>query len=87
MARTNVATVYKLRRQWKRDTDHRHIDVRVGEPEIKILKQLCEYDGIDETARAIGITRVTLMMVMVGWFDRCNSNTKQAVRAFFATTK
>jgi ABC-type taurine transport system ATPase subunit len=62
----------------------RPIEVVIGEREIRELKMLVEYDGLEATARAIGISSTTLLRVLAGMLPRCQAKVQRAVRAFFA---
>lgn len=56
----------------------------IGEREIRVLRILCEYDGVTETARAIGVDRVSLLFVMAGLGHRSRPSVLQRFRRFFA---
>ena len=62
----------------------KYLGTQVGEPEIKLLRDLVEYDGIANTARAVGISPPTLLAVMAGLIHHCRPSTQHIVRAFFA---
>lgn len=76
------AAVLRLRPQQNR----RHSEVKIGDAEIKTLKQLVEYEGLDEMARVIGVSSMVLLRVCAGWFDRCNIRTQKSIRAFFGAS-
>lgn len=76
------AAVLKLKLPPRRN--RRHAEVKIGDAEVKTLKSLVEYEGLDEMAKVVGVSNVTLLRVCAGWFDRCNIHTQQAIRAFFA---
>jgi hypothetical protein len=57
--------------------------VRIGDSEVKLLKDLVEYEGLAHMSREIGVSQVTLLRVCCGWFERCNIGSKQKIRGFF----
>lgn len=61
----------------------RGVGVRVGDAEIRVLHQLVEYDGLEETAKAMEISKQTLLMVMSGLLPRCTARVQRSVREFF----
>lgn len=62
----------------------RTVEVEIGEREIRELKMLVEYDGLNATARAIGISDTALLRVLAGMLPRSHARVQRAVRAFFA---
>lgn len=61
----------------------RSYETEIGERELRTLRMLAEHDGLEETARAIGVNVVTLLRVLAGFGDRCNYRSTQKVRLFF----
>lgn len=79
MAKT--ATVLQLNPKARKS---RVMEVKIGDAEIRMLKNLVEFEGLQEMSRVIGVSKLTLLRVCAGWFARCNAQTQQTIRAFFA---
>lgn len=80
MARS--AAVLKLEHEKRRRT-YRRTDL--SDQQIRIMKDLIEYEGLSFMAREIGVSEMSLLRVCCGWLDRCNTNVRQKVLAFFGT--
>lgn len=79
------ASVIKLNPPSRRSSNRRRdMEVKIGDAEVKVLKQLVEYEGLSHMAREIGVDPAVLLRVCAGWFDRCHVNSQQIIRAFFA---
>ena len=80
--RKTTATVTDIRSAKKSRTRTRTRG-HLNEEEIRILRQLIEFEGLEFMAKEIGVSAVTLLRVCAGWMDRCNARSKQTVLAFF----
>lgn len=80
MARTAAVLRFPANAQ----RNKRAMEVNIGDTEVRMLKQLVEYEGLKEMARILGISESAVLRVCSGWFNRCNTPTQQKVRAFFA---
>jgi hypothetical protein len=58
-------------------------EVDITESEVKLLRQLVDYEGLKEMERLIGVCDVTILRVCGGWFSRCRPEVKKQFRKFF----
>lgn len=61
--------------------------IRIGDAEIKQLRNLHSYLGSYELAKAIGIGPDALHRVMAGLIDSCKGPIRRAVAEFFAANR
>lgn len=62
----------------------RFLDTRIGDKELQMLCELIRYDGLQDIAKAIGISELTLLRVCSGFMERCKPKSQHAIRRFFA---
>jgi hypothetical protein len=62
----------------------RFMNTTIGDRELEMLCELIRYDGLQDIAKAIGISELTLLRVCSGFIERCRPKSQHAVRKFFA---
>jgi hypothetical protein len=77
-SKSNAANVIKFPEQRRR-----FLDVKIGETELRTLRQLAEYEGLRQIASDMDIGEMTLLRVCAGFSDRMHARTRQKVLAFF----
>lgn len=76
--------VEKLRIPVSVSKRERFMGTTIGDKELEMLCELIRYDGLQDIAKAIGISELTLLRVCSGFIDRCRPKSQHAVRKFFA---
>jgi len=62
----------------------RFMGTTIGDKEVEMLCQLISYDGLQDIAKAIGISELTLLRVCSGFIGNCRPKSQHAIRKFFA---
>jgi hypothetical protein len=62
----------------------RFMGTTIGDKELEMLCELIRYDGLQDIAKAIGISELTLLRVCSGFMGNCRPKSQHAVRKFFA---
>jgi hypothetical protein len=76
--------VEKLRIPVSVSKRERFMGTTIGDKELEMLCELIRYDGLQDIAKAIGISELTLLRVCSGFMGNCRPKSQHAVRKFFA---